>query len=82
MGTEHVNEEANRTTKPLSNGFIPKLMGKKVVIRLVSGGQPVTGTVENFLQAHIAQLIQSISQLALKPGDEEIKKKGWWQFWK
>jgi hypothetical protein len=28
---------------------------------------------------HIAQLI---SQLSLKPGGEEIKKKGWWQFWK
>ena len=26
--------------------FIPKLRGKKVVIRLVSGGQPVTGTLE------------------------------------
>jgi chromosome segregation ATPase len=37
----------------------------------------------NFLQAHIAQLTQSISQLSLKPGDEEIKKKGWtWRFWK
>jgi hypothetical protein len=23
-----------------------------------------------------------LSQLSLKPGDEEIKKKGWWQFWK
>ena len=35
-----------------------------------------------FLQAHIAQLTQSISQLSLKPGDEEIKRKGWWQFWR
>ena len=35
-----------------------------------------------FLQAHIAQLTQSISQLSLKPGDEEIKKKGWWRFWR
>ena len=35
-----------------------------------------------FLQSHIAQLTQSISQLSLKPGEEEIKKKGWWQFWK
>ena len=35
-----------------------------------------------FLEGHIAQLTQSISQLSLKPGDEEIKKKGWWQFWK
>ena len=28
--------------------FIPKLEGKKVVIRLVSGGQPVTGTIEGY----------------------------------
>jgi chromosome segregation ATPase len=35
-----------------------------------------------FLQGHVAQLTQSISQLSLKPGEEEIKKKGWWQFWK
>ena len=26
--------------------FIPKLKGKKVIIRLVSGDQPVTGTVD------------------------------------
>jgi hypothetical protein len=25
---------------------------------------------------------QSTSQLSLKPSDEEIRKKGWWQFWK
>lgn len=36
----------------------------------------------NFLQAHIAQLTQSISQLALPPSQEEAKKKGWWQFWR
>ena len=35
-----------------------------------------------FLQSHIAQLTQSISQFALKPGEEEIKKRGWWQFWR
>ena len=35
-----------------------------------------------FLEGHVSQLTQSISQLALKPGDEEIKKKGWWQFWR
>jgi chromosome segregation ATPase len=33
-----------------------------------------------FLEAHIAQLTQSISQLSLKPGEEEIKKKGRWRF--
>ena len=28
--------------------FIPKLRGKKLIIRLVSGGQPVTGTIEGY----------------------------------
>jgi len=36
----------------------------------------------SFLRGHVAQLTQSISQLSLKPGEEEIKKKGWWRFWK
>jgi hypothetical protein len=36
----------------------------------------------SFLRGHMAQLTQSISQLSLKHGEEEIKKKGWWQFWK
>ena len=35
-----------------------------------------------FLEGHVSQLTQSISQLSLKPGEEEIKKKGWWRFWK
>ena len=34
--------------KLLTNGFIPSLKNKKVVIRLVSGGQPVTGTIEGY----------------------------------
>jgi sRNA-binding regulator protein Hfq len=45
---EAVNEKTKRTAKPLSNGFIPSLKGKKVTIRLVSGGQPVTGTLEGY----------------------------------
>jgi len=36
----------------------------------------------DYLRSHVAQLTQSISQLSLKPGDEEIKKKGWWRLWK
>jgi len=27
-------------------------------------------------------LMLSISQLSLKPGEEEIKKKEWWRFWR
>jgi chromosome segregation ATPase len=36
----------------------------------------------SFLQGHVAQLTQSISQLSLKPSEEEIKAKHWYQFWK
>jgi RNA chaperone Hfq len=38
--------------------FIPKLRGKKVIIRLVSGGQPVTGTIEGYNPYEI--LIQTV----------------------
>lgn len=35
-----------------------------------------------FLRGHVSQLTQSISQLALKPGEEEIRAKHWWAFWR
>jgi sRNA-binding regulator protein Hfq len=38
-------EKAPRQTGPQ---FIPKLKGKKVIILLVSGGQPITGTMESY----------------------------------
>ena len=47
MNKEPVNETAKRA-KLLTNGFIPDIKGKKVTIRLVSGGQPVTGTIEGY----------------------------------
>jgi len=34
-----------------------------------------------FLRGHISQLSEKITP-ALPPGQEEAKKKGWWQFWK
>ena len=48
MDTELVKEEAKSATEPLIEGFIPKLVGKKIVIHLTTGGQPVTGTVERY----------------------------------
>ena len=36
----------------------------------------------DYLRSHVAQLTQSIGQLSLKPGEEEIKAKHWYQFWK
>jgi sRNA-binding regulator protein Hfq len=55
-------EEKPTTTKPAQRQaepqFIPKLRGKKVVIRLVSGGQPITGTLERYNPYEI--LIQTV----------------------
>jgi sRNA-binding regulator protein Hfq len=39
---------SKKQKKPLTNGFIPKLKGKRVTIRLVSGGQPITDTLEGY----------------------------------
>ena len=41
----------------------------------------IEGEELSLLRGLVAQLTQSISQFALKPGEEEIKKKGWWHFW-
>ena len=41
-------EKTKTSTKQTGPHFIPKLKGKKVVIRLVSGGQPVTGMVDGY----------------------------------
>jgi len=42
------DEEKPSAKRRPSYEFIPTLKGKKVIIRLVSGGQPVTGTIEAF----------------------------------
>jgi len=41
-------EDEKSTTRQSLPQFIPKFKGKKVVIRPLSGGQPVTGTIESF----------------------------------
>jgi RNA chaperone Hfq len=48
VDNEPVAKKTKSTTKPLINGFVPKLRGKKVTIRLVSGGQPITGILEGY----------------------------------
>jgi RNA chaperone Hfq len=46
--------------------FIPKLKGKKVIIRLVSGGQPVTGTIEGYNPYEILLLTAKRQLLVFK----------------
>jgi RNA chaperone Hfq len=43
-----MSDDEKPTTRQSLPQFIPKFKGKKVVIRLLSGGQPVTGTIESF----------------------------------
>jgi sRNA-binding regulator protein Hfq len=40
--------EAKSVTERHGPQFVPKLKGKKVIIRLISGGQPITGTLEGY----------------------------------
>ena len=53
-------EKFTKTTTATRQGpqFISKLRGKKVIIRLVSGGQPITGTLEGYNPYEI--LIQTV----------------------
>jgi RNA chaperone Hfq len=57
-----MTKEKATTTKPAPRQtgpqFIPKLKGKKVTIRLVSGGQPITGTLESYNPYEI--LVQAV----------------------
>jgi len=41
-------EEKAAARAPTTPQFIPKLRGKKVMIRLVTGGQPVSGVIEAY----------------------------------
>ena len=59
-----------------------ELAGVRVEADKLKEAMKVKDDDVSFLRGHVAQLTQSISQLSLKPGEEEIKKKGWWQFWK
>jgi len=41
-------EDLAHARKPLIDGFIPRLKDKKVTIRLISGDQPITGTIKAY----------------------------------
>ncbi|MDM7939780.1 MAG: RNA chaperone Hfq [Methanothrix sp.] len=43
-----MSEEVKPSVKQTPPQFIPKFRGKRVIIRLISGGQPVTGIIESF----------------------------------
>jgi len=48
MAESPTTEETKPKFTPKSFDFIPKLKDKKITIRLVTGGQPITGTLEGY----------------------------------
>jgi sRNA-binding regulator protein Hfq len=52
MTTKEVQTTVAQETKSVAERhgpqFIPKLRGKKLIIRLISGGQPIIGTLEGY----------------------------------
>ena len=71
----------DQSTKDLTSLKEELILSKAEVDKWKEALRIKDGDIE-YLRSHVAQLTQSISQLSLKPGEEEIKKKGWWQFWK
>jgi sRNA-binding regulator protein Hfq len=71
MDSEPVSKKQK---KPLTNGFIPKLKGKKVIISLTSGGQPVTGTIEGYNPYEILLLTAKGQLLVFKQSIATIEE--------
>jgi chromosome segregation ATPase len=78
---EKLQAQADQAQKELA-GAREELAAARVEADKLREAARVKDDEVAFLRGHIAQLTQSISQLSLKPGEEEIRKKGWWQFWK
>jgi len=67
--------EEEKTTTQGPPQFIPKLKGKKVIIRLTSGGQPVTGTIEGYNPYEI--LLQTAKGSSLSSSTSLLQLKRW-----
>ena len=70
-----MTEEAKPTTSPAPKQtgpqFIPKLKGKKVIIRLVTGGQPITGILEGYTPYEI--LIRTVKG-TIEDGEDDLSQ--------
>lgn len=81
-----VNEQESKDKQPRSKSappaFIPKLIGQKVLIRLVSGGQPMAGVItaynpyEIMVQTAKGQIVIFKSAIATIETTGEMKKGG------
>ena len=76
-----LKSDFDQSTKDLTTCKEELITSRSVVDKWKEAIRIKDGDID-YLRSHVAQLTQSISQLSLKPGEEEIKKKGWWQFWR
>ena len=76
-----LKEESNQSIKDLTSLKEELILSKAEVDKWKEALRIKDGDLD-YLRSHVSQLTQSISQLALKPSEEEAKKKGWWRFWK
>jgi chromosome segregation ATPase len=76
-----LKEDSNQSIQDLTSLKEELIFSKADVDKWKEALRIKDGDID-YLRSHVSQLTQSISQFALKPGDEEIKKKGWWKFWK
>ena len=76
-----LKEDSNQSINDLTSLKEELILSKAEVDKWKEALRIKDGDID-YLRSHVSQLTQSISQFALKPGDEEIKKKGWWKFWK
>ena len=72
-GVMQLEEKVNQTYADLNNA---RLDAAKYEMAFKAKDEEIA-----FLRAHLSQLSEKITP-ALPPGQEEAKKKGWWQFWK
>lgn len=76
-----LQNEATQSTKSLTDLHEELILARAEVDKWQEALRIKDGDID-YLRSHVAQLTQSISQLALPPSQEETKKKGWWRFWK
>lgn len=78
---ESKSKDVTQVEEKLNHVYADVMQAQQEVSKLESALKIKDDEV-SFLRGHVAQLTQSISQLSLKPGEEEVKRKGWWQFWR
>jgi chromosome segregation ATPase len=77
---EKVQADLEQANKDMG-GLREELAGARVEADKLRDAMKVKDDEVSFLRGHVAQLTQTVSQLALPPSQEETRAKHWWRFW-